>query len=411
MGTATGCSEKVTERISVMNKKVIVPVMLLLFFCWTSYAKNKPANKEYAIDTSDFNDSRHHWYDINEAANIINPEPNKPCYRPTQIKEIADNILLYQRNNGGWPKNYDMTAKLTKEEKAKILKAKSLFHTTFDNHTTYTHIEYLAKAYEITKVKRYKDAALRGIDFTLSAQYPNGGWPQFYPLEDNYSRHITFNDDAMTGVMKMLKDITDNKSYYSFVDKTRREKIKTAFDKGLDCILKCQINDNGKLTGWCQQHDENDLRPATGRAYELPSICNDEGANVALFLMSIDKPGKKIVNSIEAAVKWFEESKISGIRVDEVNAPEVKYPLRVSKIDRVVVQDKSARPVWARFYELGTHKPLFADRRGISLYSLAEVDRERRSGYTYYTYEPQKVMDAYPAWQAKWAPGQNVLKK
>jgi PelA/Pel-15E family pectate lyase len=127
--------------------------------------------------------------------------------------------------------------------------------------------------------------------------------------------------------------------------------------------------------------------------------------------MSLDNPSKEIINSVQNAVKWFEDSKISGIRVEEINAPPVKYPLRVSKIDRIVVDDPLAPPIWARFYELGTHKSLFADRRGKPLYSLAEVDRERRSGYTYYIYKPQKVLDKYPAWQAKWAPAQNVLKK
>jgi PelA/Pel-15E family pectate lyase len=149
------------------------------------------------------------------------------------------------------------------------------------------------------------------------------------------------------------------------------------------------------------------LQPITGRAYELPSICNWEGANVAFFLMSIDKPSKEIINSVQAAVKWFEESKIKGIKVREIAATEIKYPLRVSKIDRIAVRDPNAPPIWARFYELGTHRPLFADRRGTPLYSLAEVDRERRSGYRYYTYEPQKVLDVYPTWKAKWAAGKN----
>lgn len=390
-----------------MNKRRIVPTVLGIFFCCVSCANTKP----HEIDISGFADSRHHWYDIYEEDNVINPRPNQPCYKPTQIREIADNILLYQKNNGGWPKNYDMTAILTKEQKESLLRTKSDLSTTFDNHTTYSQIEYLAKAYKITKVKKYKDACLRGVDFTLSAQYTNGGWPQFFPLQKKYTRHITFNDDAMTGIMKMLKDIIDNKPYYFFVDAKHREKIKIAFDKGLDCILKCQIVDNEKLTSWCQQHDEITLRPTKGRAYELPSICNDEGAGVVLLLMSIDNPGKEIINSIEAAVKWFEESKLSGIRVEQIDAPEVKFPLRVSKIDRVVIKDPLAPPIWARMYELGTQRPLFADRRSVPLYSLAEVDRERRSGYTYYTYEPQKVLDAYPTWRAKWAPEQSVPKK
>jgi PelA/Pel-15E family pectate lyase len=388
-----------------MIKKAVALAMLMLFLCSPCFAKDKPVNKEIVIDTNDFYSSKHHWYDIYEAKNVINPEPNQPRYNITQVKEIADNILLYQRDNGGWPKNYDMQAILTKDQKAKVIAAKPVLATTFDNTTTYSHIKYLAEAYEILKDKKYKDAALKGIDFTLSAQYPSGGWPQYYPLTYNYSRYITFNDDAMTGVMDMLKDILDNKSYYSIVEKGRREKVKIAFDKGLDCILKCQIVDNGQLTAWCQQHDPNDLRPAPGRSFELASICGDESANIVLFLMRIDNPSKEVVNSIQSAVKWFQESKITGIRVDEIPAPPVQYPLRLSKIDRVVVKDPNAPPIWARYYELKTRRPLFADRRGLPLYSLAEVDRERRSGYRYYTYGPKSALDAYPAWKAKWASG------
>jgi PelA/Pel-15E family pectate lyase len=400
--------------LKIINKTfscVKILLMLTISFMYSySYAQNKPDNKENQIDTNDFYNSKHHWYDIYEAKNIINPEPNQPRYEQTQIKEIADNILLYQRDNGGWPKNYDMQAILTNEQKSKVIEAKSVPYTTFDNCTTYSHIKYLAKAYQLTKVERYRDAALRGIDFVFSAQYPNGGWPQYFPLESKYSRHITFNDDVMVGIMEMLKDMIDNKPYYSFVDSARRQKAKFAFEKGLDCILKCQINDNGKLTAWCQQHDEITLRPAWARAYEPPSICNREGTGVVLFLMSIDKPSKEVINSVQSAVKWFEDSKIVGIRVEEFNTPPFQTPLRLLTTDRRVVEDQNVPPIWARFYELGTHRPLFSNRQSQLLYSMAEVDRERRA-YGWYTYDPQKVLDQYPAWQAKWAPAQNVLKK
>jgi PelA/Pel-15E family pectate lyase len=389
----------------MINKKRILLAVSSVFFCFVSYAQAKPDSIENQIDTNDFYSSTHHWYDIYDAKNVINPEPNQPRYKPTQIKEIADNVLLYQKDNGGWPKNYDMQAILTAEQQDRVLKAKSALHTTFDNCTTYSHIKYLAKAYQITGVEKYKDACLRGIDFTLSAQYPNGGWPQFFPLESNYSRRITFNDDAMTGVMIMLKDILDNKPYYSFVDSARREKAKIAFDKGLDCILKCQINDKGTLTAWCQQHDESSLSPAWARAYEPPSICGRESAPIVLLLMSIDKPSPEVIKSVNSAVKWFEDSEIKGIRVEEFNTPEFQTPLRTLKTDHRVVEDKSAPPIWARFYELGTHRPLFSNRKSELLYSLDQVDRERRA-YGWYTYEPQTVLDQYPAWQKKWTTAQ-----
>jgi PelA/Pel-15E family pectate lyase len=389
----------------MMNKKRIVLAVSSVLISFVSYAQAKPDNKEIQIDTNDFYNSAHHWYDIFDAKNVINPEPNQPRYNPAQIKEIADNVLLYQRDNGGWPKNYDMRAILTAEQKDKVLKVKSTLHTTFDNCTTYSHIKYLAKAYQITGTEKYKEASLKGIDFVLSAQYPNGGWPQYFPLESNYSRRITFNDDVMAGIMTMLKDIIDNQPYYSFVDSARREKAKVAFDKGLSCIFKCQIIDNNTPTAWCQQHDEVNLAPAWARAYEPPSICGRESAPVVLFLMSIDKPSPEVIKSVNAAVKWFEDSKIKGIRVEEFNAPEIYTGLRTLKTDRRVVEDKSAPPIWARFYELGTRKPLFSNRKSEMLYSMAEVDRERRA-YGWYTYEPQTVLDQYPAWQKKWVTAQ-----
>ena len=176
----------------MMNKKRILLAVSSVFFCFVSCAHTKPDNKENQIDTEDFYNSAHHWYDIYESKNVINAEPNQPRYKPAQIKEIADNVLLYQRDNGGWPKNYDMRAILNAEQQDRVLKAKSALHTTFDNCTTYSHIKYLAKAYQITGTEKYKDACLRGIDFTLSAQYPNGGWPAIFPfgIELQHTYHV-----------------------------------------------------------------------------------------------------------------------------------------------------------------------------------------------------------------------------
>ena len=75
----------------------------------------------------------------------------------------------------------------------------------------------------------------------LSAQYPNGGWPQFYPLGRGYSRHITFNDGAMIGVMRTLKDVASNPKDYPFVDEKVREQCRQALARGLQCILDSQI--------------------------------------------------------------------------------------------------------------------------------------------------------------------------
>jgi len=130
-----------------------------------------------------------------------------------------------------------------------------------------------------------------------------------------------------------------------------------------------------------------------------------------LFLMSIDQPDKATIEAIQHAVTWFDASIIHNTRVKTIDAPKTQTPYKVSVSDRVVVIDSTARPIWARFYELKTHRPMFCNRDNKVVYSLAEVVRERRDGYGWYNYEPQKVLKKYPVWQKKWAKDLNVLKK
>lgn len=383
-----------------------------IVFCVLGLCSFENLKGQSTISTAPFGDSMRHWYGIRDASNIVNPVKDQPRYSEDRVIQIADNILLYQRDDGGWPKNYDMQAILTPAQVDSLQNTKSMTHTTFDNSTTYTHIGYLAKVYTSTHIQKYMDACLRGIDFILAAQYPNGGWPQYFPLEEgDYSQRITFNDGAYMGIMNLLQKIVSNNSDFLFVGEPLRAKVKNAYEKGLDCILKMQIMDNGRLTVWCQQHDEISLQPAWARAFEPPSICNGESVGVVLFLMKLDNPDERIIRSVQSAVKWFQNSKIYNTRVKTVNGTSETSQWRTITSDRVVVTDSLASPIWTRYYELGTDRPLFCDRNSKYLYSLAEVSRERRVGYAWYTYAPQTVLDTYPDWQKKWVPNENVLAK
>ncbi|MBE7171668.1 MAG: pectate lyase [Williamsia sp.] len=375
--------------------------MIALLMLQVSREQAFSQTSSFTINTEPFSDNANHWYGIFDKANVVNPRPDRPKYKTTDIVEVGDNVLLYQKDNGGWPKNYDIMAVLTPEQKDSLAKAKSTLNTTFDNGTTYTHVALLAQIYAATKQDKYKESALKGLDFILQAQYKNGGWPQYFPLESNYSRHITFNDGAYIGIMRLLKDIGDNQPQFAFINEATRKKISGAYEKGLDCILKTQINDSGKPTAWCQQYDETSLQPAWARAFEPPSICNQESSDLVLFLMSIDHPSKEIIHAVEQAAAWFEASKIYNTRVKTIPAPYLKTDFRISTTDRVVVTDSTAPPIWTRYYELKTHRPLFCNRDSKVVYSLAEVARERRDGYSWYTYNPQKVLTQFPRWQKK----------
>lgn len=328
--------------------------------------------------------------------NIVNKKEGT-WFLSTQAKEIAENVLLYQRNIGGWPKNIQMQKPITKEKKEQLLLLKkSNKNVTTDNGATYQEMLYLSKIYRFRPDERYKKAFLKGLNYLLKAQYDNGGWPQFYPLKKGYYTHITYNDDSMVNILNVLKEIKDSTNYYSIQPSIEIiKKVEIAFNKGIECILKTQYKQNGVLTAWCAQHDKNTLLPAKARAYELPSLSGAESANIVLLLMRIEKPTKEIKQAINSAVAWLEKTKITGLREDRVYNDAGKV------ISKKMVLDKNAPPIWARFMELDDNTPFFCDRDGIKKATLAEIGEERRNGYAWYKTFPQEVLDKYPSWKKK----------
>jgi PelA/Pel-15E family pectate lyase len=326
-------------------------------------------------------------------------------YAGDEAIRIADNVLLYQRSTGGWAKGIDMARVLSDGDKAGLRSSKNRQDSILDNGATHTQIRYLAKVYGATRLERFKRGFLNGLDYLFKAQYDNGGWPQRYPNPSGYSRYITFNDGAMIGAMSVLRDIAEQKAGYGFVDEGRCKKAEKAVQKGIDCILKCQIIVDGKRTAWCQQHDEKTFEPRPARTYEKISICGGESVGLVKFLMSIDNPSKEIVESIQSAVAWFDRVKLTGIR--QINKPDESE----RGYDKVIIKDATAPPTWARFYQIGTNRPIFCGRDGNIKYSMAEIEHERRTGYSWYGRGPAELLNRdYPIWQKKWAPKKNVLE-
>lgn len=307
---------------------------------------------------------------------------------------IAETILLYQRTSGGWPKNYDRDATLTEERARKVRKDRDRSDSTFDNGATHTELAHLARVYGATRDERFRRAFERGLEFVLSAQYANGGWPQFYPDPRGYHAHITFNDGAMVGVMRLLSDVARGASPYGFVDEARRRRSGAAVERGVECILRCQIRVDGKRTAWCAQHDSKTLEPRKARSYELASISGAESVDIVRFLMGIESPSPEVVDAVRSAVAWFEEARLDGIRVVRKPAPSTPRG-----VDKVVVRDPSAPPLWARFHEIGTNRPIFCSRDGVPRTSLADISYERRNGYSWYSGKAARLLaKEYPAW-------------
>lgn len=318
-------------------------------------------------------------------------------FATNEAKSIAENVLLYQRDIGGWPKNIQMHKPLSEAKKKELLILKSSDNdVTTDNGATTQELLFLSKIYRITPDERYKKAFLLGVDYLLEAQYDNGGWPQFYPLKEGYYSHITYNDNSMVNILNLLKEIKNRTDYYAIKPSEETlKKVTLAFDNGIDCILKTQYIQHGVLTGWCAQHDEYTLKPAQARSYELPSLSGGESAGIVDLLMRLENPSPEVISAVNAAIAWFEKVKITGLKLQNV------YDAQGKRMDKIIVSDVNAPNMWARFMELDDNSPFFSDRDGIKKASLSEIGLERKNAYGWYVDWPQQVLDKYPKWSSE----------
>lgn len=306
----------------------------------------------------------------------------------------ADNMLLWQRNNGGWPKEpYNDFSGYNREqtdgEKAVALNTKGNTDTTIDNNHTVGELRYLLSTYKSTNNPDYLAGAIRAIDYLFMAQYDNGGWPQYYPDTSGYRHQITFNDNAMVNVMNLMWDISKKTNNTEVLEQTYIDKALNAFNMGIDVILQTQITVNGKKTAWCAQHDEITLLPATARSYELPSNSGSESVGVVRTLMLVEQPSTQIIQAVIDAVTWFEEVKILDIATQNTGTD-------------VIVVPSPGNVIWARFYDLDTNLPFFCGRDGIKKNTLAEIELERRTGYAWYGNWPKNLIGSeFNNWKSK----------
>lgn len=329
-------------------------------------------------------------------------DQNSGWWSSSEAIRIAENVLLYQREIGGWPKNTKMQLILSQEEKDALIEDKPRNRDcTIDNGAVDYELTYLSKVYKAISDEEMK-AKIKagfqlGVQYLLKAQYDNGGWPQFYPYRGGYSNYITYNDDAMINVMEILEHIytSDNTFSIQVADSTKTQ-AEQAFYKGIDCILKTQYAQDGVLTVWCAQHDEETLEPVMARSYELASLSGQESASILRFLMGLNNPSKAVRRAVYSGVKWYEDVKITGKRLEHYTNSDGLNDLRV-------VDDANASPLWARFYTLENNRPFFCDRDGIMKFSLAEIGYERRNGYSWYNTSGNSVASAAYSWFNKWS--------
>lgn len=321
-------------------------------------------------------------------------------FATSEAARIGDNLLFYQHPSGGWPKNMQLQDELTDERRVRVEGMKrGRRYATVDNGATTTEMVYLARLYNATKDMKYYDAVVRGFNYLFEAQYDNGGWPQFYPLSKGYYTHVTYNDDAMVNVLKLMRDAVKGKAPFGFLPDSVKAAAQASLDKGVDCILKTQVVQDGRPTVWCAQYDENTLQPANARAYELVSLSGQESDNIVLFLMSLSKPSPEVRRCVEDAVAWFKKSMIKGMRMEKFTNTDGKSDVHLVPCPQ---GDTPCPPLWARFYTIDGNRPFFCDRDGVMRFDLSEIGYERRNGYRWYNSDGMKVLKRYESWARKY---------
>lgn len=264
-------------------------------------------------------------------------------------RETAECLIQGQQRSGGWY----VLIEFDPEQRAKTFdfrvdpvsgkQPKSRRYTTLDDNKTQSCLTFLMRLDRELEFKdaRLHEAVLYGLDHLVTAQFPNGAWPQQFdgppnPAEFpvvkasypetwsrtfpkvNYIRHYTFNDNAIAddvAVMLEAAEIYGESRYLA------------AAEKAGDFIILAQMPE--PQPAWAQQYDA-EMHPVWARKFEPPSITGLESQGIIKILCALYQAtgNDKYLKPIPPALAYLKRSQL----------PDGTF---------------------ARFYELQTNKPLY----------------------------------------------------
>jgi len=273
-------------------------------------------------------------------------------------ERAADALVWGQHPSGGWHYfiDFDMPGvrKWYDEVASKCWGWEEYLHyygnCTFDDESTTAPAKFLLELYMLTLDPRYRVPLLKALDFILEAQYPNGAWPQRYPLKNefvhgghpDYTSYYTFNDGVMRNNIDILLEAWEKLGDERYLKTARR---------GMDFYILSQLPE--PQAGWADQYD-HDLKPAWARMFEPPAVSSIQTIRSIRDLEFFYRAtgDRRYLGPIPAALEWLENSVINTDPSKKFYHPFFGRAMAYTH---------------AYYYELGTNRPIFAHRSGTSV--------------------------------------------
>jgi len=310
-------------------------------------------------------------------------------YATPEARHVADVIVSFQTPAGGWGKNSPRSGAVRQPGQA--FSAEPAYVGTLDNDATVTELRFLARVIAQAPPGQstlYRQSFSRGVRYLLDAQFPNGGWPQVWPLVGGYHDAVTFNDGAMLAATRFLGEAAKGQGDYAWVEPGLRRAAHLASTRALAGLLAAQVVVDGEPAGWAQQSDTLTLQPVGARNFEPRSLASAESAEILDYLMTLPDPSPATARAIHGAAAWLAKAAL---------ADKAWVPGEAGAARRLVDQP-GAPPLWARFYDIETGRPIFGDRDLTTHDDVHDLTAERRNGYAWFTPAPAKVLARYADW-------------
>lgn len=267
-------------------------------------------------------------------------EATKDKFYLQTAEKAADALIFGQTKEGGWHYVVDFEPNALQSfyknqaSKFKWGMEEQRFYkgnATLDDGNTQSATRFILRLYTISKNQKYKQSLHKALDFFLKAQYPNGAFPQRFPLKfdfihdgfPDYTSYYTLNDGATVTAIQVLVDGYENLGDKKYLDAAKR---------AVDFLIAVQGPEDQGC--WAEQYHPDTMQPVKARTHEPAGFVVRESEQVIETLIMFYKMtgDRRYLRPIPLCLQWFE------------------------RLNKEAVEFK--RPV-ARYYELGTNLPVY----------------------------------------------------